>query len=238
MPYLAAQALQYGYATNYTAIRHPSLPNYLALAGGSTFGVTDDGSPASHPIAGPSVFGAALTAGKTARSYQETMQANCALTNSGSYAVKHNPWAYFTAERAQCALHDVPSGTYLAGNLHDDITDGTLPVVGELTPNLANDAHDGSLATADAWLRNWLTLIYASPDWQSGHLAVIVTADEDDSSQGNKVLTVVLHPSQHGQVVTAALNHYSLTRYLTELAGAPCINAGCTATDFAAAFGL
>jgi hypothetical protein len=36
MPYLYSQATTYGYATNYTAIRHPSLPNYLAIAGGST----------------------------------------------------------------------------------------------------------------------------------------------------------------------------------------------------------
>ena len=41
-PYLNALAQEYGLATNYYAIRHPSLPNYLALTGGSTFGVTSD----------------------------------------------------------------------------------------------------------------------------------------------------------------------------------------------------
>src|SRR3954453_19439326 len=34
MPYTFSLAQQYGYATNYAAIRHPSLPNYLAIAGG------------------------------------------------------------------------------------------------------------------------------------------------------------------------------------------------------------
>src|SRR5712691_8620345 len=41
-PYLNSLATQYGATTNYAAISHPSLPNYLALTAGSTLGVTDD----------------------------------------------------------------------------------------------------------------------------------------------------------------------------------------------------
>src|SRR4051812_44064472 len=41
MPHLASWANTYGKATAYTAATHPSLPNYLAIAGGSTFGVAD-----------------------------------------------------------------------------------------------------------------------------------------------------------------------------------------------------
>src|SRR4051812_23117382 len=37
-PYMNALARQYGVAANYYGIRHPSLPNYLALTGGDTFG--------------------------------------------------------------------------------------------------------------------------------------------------------------------------------------------------------
>ena len=62
MPWTAALADRYGYATSYHAMTHPSLPNYLAIAGGSTFGVTDDRDPSSHPVSGPSVFGEALAA--------------------------------------------------------------------------------------------------------------------------------------------------------------------------------
>jgi hypothetical protein len=60
MPFLSALASQYAYATGYTAVSHPSLPNYLALSGGSTFGVTDDADPSAHRITGQSVFGQAL----------------------------------------------------------------------------------------------------------------------------------------------------------------------------------
>src|SRR5262245_47735859 len=41
-PYINSLAQQYGLATNFYAIMHPSLPDYLALTGGSTFGITSD----------------------------------------------------------------------------------------------------------------------------------------------------------------------------------------------------
>src|SRR5690242_13057226 len=36
-PYLNQLAQQYGLATNYFGVTHPSLPNYMALTGGDTF---------------------------------------------------------------------------------------------------------------------------------------------------------------------------------------------------------
>ncbi len=238
MPYLYGQAKRYGYATAYTATRHPSLPNYLAIAGGSTFGVTDDNPPSSHPMNGASVFGAAIAAGRTAKSYQENATGHCQQTTAGRYTVKHNPWAYFVAERALCAAGDVPSGSYLSGALRDDIVNGRLPNVGEVTPNLDDDGHDGTLATADAWLSDWLKLIYASPDWQSGHLAVVITADEDDTTANNTVLTTVLDPSQNHHLVTTPLNHYSLTGLLNSVGHSRCLAAACTAPNMAQAFNL
>lgn len=240
MPYLYSQAKKYGYANYYTAASHPSLPNYLAIASGSTFGITDDKGPSTHSIPAPSVFGAALTAGRTAKSYQESMPANCktSTVSGGLYAVKHNPWPYIASERTKCQAFDVPSGTTSSGALRNDIVAGTLPNVGEVTPDLNNDAHDGTLASADAWLKGWLTRIYASPDWLARRLAVIVTADEDRRNEGNRVFTTVIHPSQHGHLVTTPLTHYSLTTLLTQVAGAPCIRSGCTAPSFANAFAL
>ncbi len=38
-PYINSLAQQHGLATSFYGIRHPSLPNYLALIGGDTFGV-------------------------------------------------------------------------------------------------------------------------------------------------------------------------------------------------------
>ena len=63
MPYANGLATTYGYANAYFGITHPSLPNYLVMAGGQTFDVDDDHEPRSHPIPGPSVFGAAVGGG-------------------------------------------------------------------------------------------------------------------------------------------------------------------------------
>jgi phosphatidylinositol-3-phosphatase len=238
MPYLYSQAIKYGYADHYTAIAHPSLPNYLAIVGGSTFGVTTDGSPSQLPEPTPNVYGAAIATGRTAKVYAESMPSNCVTATSGSYAARHNPWVYFPRDAARCAANDVPSGTTSSGKLRQAIVNGALPALGWVTPNVQHDGHNGTLASADSWLKKWLALVYASTDWRSGRLVVIVTADEDDYSQRNTVLTVVLHRSQAGHVVSTPLNHYSLTGLLTRVAHAPCLRNGCGAANFAAAFGL
>jgi phosphatidylinositol-3-phosphatase len=121
MPFLMSQARAYGTATNFYAITHPSLPNYLVLAGGSTFGITDDDDPRVHQLEGPSLFRQLVSAGRTAKTYAEAMQTNCARENHQTYAVRHNPWTYFDnpAERSSCEQFDVPSGSPTAGALVD-----------------------------------------------------------------------------------------------------------------------
>jgi phosphatidylinositol-3-phosphatase len=242
MPHLAAWAQTFGQATNYSAIRHPSLPNYLAIWGGSTFGVTTDcgvGTSGCTPSA-PSVFGQTLAAGKTATAYQESMSSACQTSGSGSYAPRHGPWPYWqdSTERAYCKSNDVPSGTVTSGNLHDDIANGTLPVTGEVTPNLCNDAHDCGLSTFDTWLARWVPAIMAGPDYRSGKLTIIITFDEDDGSQGNDVALVAIDPRLSGKTVTGSYNHYSLTKWLDDNAGVPELRNAAGAPDLRAAFGL
>jgi hypothetical protein len=240
MPHLAAWASQFGQATNYTATTHPSLPNYLAIGGGGTFGVTDDNPPSSHPLSGASVFGQTLAAGKTAKTYAESMPGNCYLANSGNYAVRHNEWPYFTdsSERTACNTNDVPMGTTSSGNLLTDINAGQLPTTGQMTPNVCNDAHDCSLTTADNWLNGWVPKLMAGPDYTSSKLTIIVTFDEDDSSASNNVAFVVIDPRLNGKTITSGANHYSLTRWLDANAGVSLLRNAATAPDLKSAFGL
>jgi len=225
---------RFGYADSYTAIRHPSLPNYIAIAGAQTYGITNDDPPSANPVSGRSVFGQAVASGRTAAVYADGMPQNCATSNGGNgYAVKHNPWAYFTNERSICQKYDVP-----VERLAGAITAGTLPNVGMVVPNLCNDAHDCPLSTADTWFKGWMTRIFEGPDWKSGRLAVVLTADEDDKSGPNKVLTVVIHPSQRSKVVSSPLTHYSLTRLLEDVAGATHLFNAASAPSMTPAFGL
>ena len=233
MPWTFHQAKRFAYARDYHAIRHPSLPNYLAITGGSTFGVADDHPPADHPVGGRSVFGQALARGGTAGVYAETMPRRCTVSDSGRYAVRHNSWTYFTDERSQCRRFDRPMSA-----LAEDAAAGDLPDAGMVVPNTCHDAHDCSLAVADRWMKRTIRTLKAGPDWTSGRLAIVVTADEDDRHSGNRVLTVVLHPSLHGRVVRDRLTHYSLTRLYDEVLGAPHLRKARRAPSMAAAFGL
>jgi phosphatidylinositol-3-phosphatase len=233
MPWTYRLAERYGYAASYRALSHPSLPNYLAIAGGSTFGVHDDLDPSAHPISGPSVFGAALRAGLTAKVYGDSMPAPCSLTNEGEYAVRHNPWTYFVDERGACRTFDLPLSRYQA-----DASSGHLPDAGMVVPDICHDAHDCSLATADAWLQQEVGLAMSGPDFREGRLAVVITADEDDGSQANTVLTVVVHPSLHGTVSHAPLSHLSLCRLYAQVLGVPPLHGTASAPSMATAFHL
>jgi hypothetical protein len=234
MPYTFSLARTFGYATAYAATRHPSEPNYIAITGGQTYGITNDDDPAANPVGGASVFGQALAASKTAGLYADGMPSNCATSDGGDrYAVKHNPWAYYTAERDACRRFDVP-----LDQLSGAITDGALPNVGMVVPNLCHDAHDCSLGVADTWFQGWMTKVMAGPDWKSGHLAVVLTADEDDRNSGNRVLTVVASPGLHATVVPTPLTHYSLSRLLSEVVGARPLFEAASAPSMSTTFGL
>jgi phosphatidylinositol-3-phosphatase len=233
MPRTYAFAAKHAYATDYTAIRHPSLPNYIAIAAGSTRGVADDADPAAHPLRGNNVFRQAHRHGKTAKVYADAMPGHCALTNHGTYAVRHNPWAYFVTDRAACRKHDVP-----ATRLAHDAAAGRLPNVGFVIPDVIHDAHDGTLAQADAWISKRIATLTAGPDWRSGRLAIVVTADEDDYSSNNTVLTVVATRHQRPRVVSSPLSHYSLTGFLDDVIGAKHLRHARTAPSLARAFGI
>jgi phosphatidylinositol-3-phosphatase len=234
MPWTAALAAHYGYATAYHAMTHPSLPNYLAIAGGSTFGVTDDADPSSHPLSGASVFGEALAHGDEARVYAEDMPGTCLTAPAGEYAVKHNPWAYFVDERAACDRYDVPL-TALAS----DARTGSLPNAGMVVANMCHIAHDCPLGTADAWLRDHVGPVLAGPDFATGRLVVVITADEDDHSDDNRVLTVVASRamSDH-QVVSTPLTHLSLSRLYAEVVGFAPLRDAASAPSLVEAFHL
>jgi phosphatidylinositol-3-phosphatase len=237
MPYLWRLARRYGYASEWSAITHPSLPNYLAIFSGSAFNDPPDCGPGpgcAYPA--PSVFGQALALGKTARSYEESMPRPCDRSDSGTYAVMHNPWAYVPGETAACRSGDVPAGTPSGGALASAVRAGTLPNVGLITPNLINDAHDGTLGQADAWLRRWLPVIMSGPDWKHGRLAIAIVFDEGDP--GLQVPFVLIAPGLSGAVTRQPLDHYALTRLIDQVIGAPPLRQAASAPDLAQRLGL
>ena len=192
---------------------------------------------ASHVLTADNLFRQVRLAGGTERSYEESMPANCSLTASGPYAVKHNPAAYFAGDgdRAACLADDVPLGTPASGNLADDLANDSLPTFSFVTPNLCNDTHDCSVATGDTWLRTWIPKILSSPAYLSGNTAVMLVYDEY-----TPVPNVFVTPSTPvGAVMTGAANHYALLRATEQMLGiGSLLGSAATATDLRAALNM
>ncbi len=212
-PYLNSLAGRCALATDDLAVSHPSLPNYLALTTGSTQGITDDGEPSVHPLRVASLFSQLRGDWRT---YAESMPAACDRVTSGDYAARHNPAVYFT-NLPSCAKDDV------ALTLPLDLSAAFTLIV----PNVCDDMHSCPVSRGDAWLKRYVALIVASPQYRSGSLALFITFDENDGSSLNRVPTVVVAPSvPRGLRVGTAFTHYSLLRtteallHLPFLAGA------------------
>jgi hypothetical protein len=233
-PYLNSIAGLCGSAASFFAEAHPSLPNYIAMTSGSTQGITDDGGPSSDPLAVSSLFS---QLGSGWRSLEEGMPSNCDLSDSGDYAVRHDPAAYYTNIRAQCAQQDVPLGA----------TPDVSARFTFVTPNLCHDMHSSSCTSdsttevqaGDQWLSHFLPSVLASPEYRAGRTAVFITWDEDDYSSTQHVATLVVAPTvPAGSAPTLTFDHYSLLRTTEEMLGLPLLGNAAGASSMRASFHL
>jgi hypothetical protein len=247
-PYINSLAAKCGLATNYHSTTHPSLPNYLA----ATSGIAQGSLPATTYLdCSPSVVcdmtvGSIFGQGETWKAYQESMPSNCDKSDSGEYAVSHNPAVYYTS-LSGCASHDVPY-TQLA----TDLAGSALPAFSFITPNLVDDMHNGTVAQGDAWLAKNLPVILNSKQYQTGTTAVFVTWDEgsggypiedcDDTTSTDascRVATIVISPSTPaGTTSSTFFSHYSLLATTEQLLGLPKLGQASSSSTMTAAFRL
>jgi phosphoesterase family protein/glycosyl hydrolase family 99 len=222
-PYITSLGNQYARATNYKAITHPSLPNYLDLFGGSNYSITTDCSPSSSCHINAVNLADNLEAkGLTWKGYMESMPSPCYLTTSGKYAPKHNPMVYFDdiyQNTARCQAHDLPY-TALAVDL---ASAATTPNFSIITPDLCSDMHDCSISIGDTWLKNNLPAMLNSPACTVDKCLLVLTWDEDDSSQSNQVLMIFAGSAAKtgGITSSASYNHFSLLRTVENIFGLP-----------------
>jgi phosphatidylinositol-3-phosphatase len=220
-PFLTALAHRCGQATDYSAVAHPSLPNYLAMTSGSTHGVHSDCDPTECPIRGPSVFSQLSRHHRKWRAYDESMAEPCQLGRSGLYAPKHNPALYYTRLRGRpCTHHVVSLGSLDGGKLAHALNRRHSPAYMFVTPNLCNDMHSCPTAVGDGWLSHWVPMIVHSDAYRRGHTALFITFDEGKGASGNTVATIVVSPYTHpGTVARKHFTHYSLLRTTEHLLG-------------------
>jgi phosphatidylinositol-3-phosphatase len=232
-PYFSALADQHGLASNLFAITHPSLPNYLALTGGSTFAVSDDAGPGSHPIAGESIFG--QTDGRT---LAESMPSNCASGDTALYSTHHNPQVYYADERALCAQNDVPYDAQ-----RDGVPDLSAPFT-LVVPNKCDDGHDicggsgrdAAIQQFADYVRAFLGEAMQTPEWKSERTAIVVTFDEDSKNEGNHIYTVVVSNQQGHVVDDTPSTLYTLLGTIEDQLGVSRVRAAASAGSIADLF--
>lgn len=204
--YTSQLAKRYATATDYHAVGFPSLPNYLALTSGSTWGITDDDYH-RLPAGG---LGAQLTdAGILWRAYMEGMTNGC-YDSPYPYAVRHNPFAYYGGT----CPSQVVNFSHFAADMQ-----GNVPKFVWITPGLCHDGHDCSTDIADQWLSRTVPQILATSAWQDNGL-LLITWDEGDDDR-NHVLTLAIHPNANSHVSDLAYNHYSLLATIQDRLGVP-----------------
>jgi acid phosphatase len=195
-------------------VSHPSQPNYLALFSGSTQGVRGNACPNTFDT--DNLASSLLDAGLSFASFSESLPATsdfgCA---SGAYQRKHNPVANWQGSRLPAEINrrfaDFPQDF------------SKLPTVSFVIPDQDHDMHDGSFYAADTWLK---THIAPYVEWAFKHNSLLIlTWDEDDSREGNRVVTLFVGPMVKAGSSAQRIDHYSVLRTLLDFYGLPLIGA-------------
>jgi phospholipase C len=245
-PYFNTIANECGLATNYHNLSHPSLPNYVGATSGLAVSSLTPFDGDCNPTGSCTTTSASIfSQGETWKAYEESMPSNCYKSNSGEYAVRHNPPPYFTSLTG-CSTKDVPYS-----QLATDLAGNALPAFSFITPNLIDDMHDGTVAQGNTWLSNNLPKILSSPEYTSGNTAVFITFDEgsggtkgencatNTTDNSCKIPTIVVSPSTKAGTKSGTLfNHYSLLATAEHLLGLPALRQAASATTMTAAFNL
>jgi hypothetical protein len=225
-PYLNELIANYGYASNYYGLTHPSDPNYYPIIGGSDFGINYNCPSNCFPAGTPNLADEIEAAKKTWAGYME---------GGGGYSTPTDrlPFLAFSdiynnPDRVAAHLFDIsqmekdlaspattPNFVWFAA---DDATNMEGPTdfpVGSFNWLLGylNPAHQYNVAAGDAWLQDQVTTIMASPTWNDPNVksAIFITFDEDYNNistgvgnEGNHIVMIVI-PSP-GAVYDAKTN--------------------------------
>jgi hypothetical protein len=219
-PFTNQLARRYALATSSYAITHPSLPNYLALTGGGTFGIDSDCTDCS--ARGGGIAAQLAAKGISWKAYMEDLPHACFTgPGAGLYAKKHDPFVYFPAvvhNPAQCA-RVVP-----LTQLRRDEAARALPRFVWITPNLCHDAHDCSTAVGDRFLRGFVPPLLSALGPRG---LLILTWDEGSSDNGCCKLAAGGHiatilaggAARRGVRFAKPVDHYSVLQTIEDLFG-------------------
>src|SRR5262249_37282344 len=198
-------------------IGHPSQPNYLALAGGSTFGVTGSEPQSIDALhLGDLIEQRALTW----KLYAENYPGNCYLGETfgavpdGQYVRRHVPFLSFRniqQDFNRCAAHVVNAQTF-----DGDLSGGTLPNLSIYIPDNQHNGHGSGPEFADRWLESRFGPLIDDPRFTDRTLFVVTY---DESATADLRVTTVLVGAMVRTGISSfdQYNHYDLLRTIEHL---------------------
>jgi hypothetical protein len=225
-PYLGRLARRYGLATRSYGVRHPSLPDYLALTSGSTHGIDSDCT--SCHVDARNIVDQLEAARISWKAYMEDMPKPCfSGASAGGYAKKHNPFLYYddiAGDAARCRR------IVGFGRLAHDVRQGSLPTYVFISPNLCDDMHDCDVAIGDRFLARLVPTLLRTLG-HDGYL--ILTWDEGSTDQGccsgsdgGHIATMIAGPLvRPGARVRRPLDHYGVLGTVENTLGLPRLGA-------------
>lgn len=229
MPAYNVYALGNTILTRYYAVTHPSLPNYIAMIGGDTFGIDDTCDDCF--IDAPSLPDLIEASGRTWKTYQEDMEIPCQLGDHGEhgYVQHHNPFVYFDPirlDRERCERSVVP-----LERLQGDIESGRLADFIFITPGMCNSSHDCNLIFTDGWLMGMLMKLVPALERESENYLIVLNWDEGDTDDsccglpaggGGRIPVVLISPLvKDGFQDPTPYSHYSLLKTISSAWGLP-----------------
>ncbi|HEY3975066.1 MAG TPA: alkaline phosphatase family protein [Candidatus Sulfotelmatobacter sp.] len=180
MPYFNSLANTYGLATQYYSTQHNSLSALMWLVAGEQVTSDDDAAGCFNV---DNVVRHLLAQKSTWKAYEEDLPYSGFQGLSwADYVRRHNPLIDFTDSCASSQINNSVPFTQLAIDMENNAT----PTYAYITPNLNDDAHDGTLQQADLWLSEQIPAILARPEFQPGGDGLMfIQWDEGDESGSN-----------------------------------------------------
>ena len=222
-PYTNSLAGTYAFASRFYALQRPSLPNYLGLTSGTTFGLAVNCTDCS--FRGRNLVDQLEQAHISWKAYLESMPTACfkGPEAPNQYVKEHNPFMYYpdvASNPARCR-HVVPFE-----RLAKDIAAHKLPRYVWISPNNCHNSHNCSIRDGDRFLSQLVPRLLRAVGKRG---VIFLTYDEGNDrsgccggAAGGQIATVVAGPAaRRGVVSSLEYDHYSILRTIEEAWGLP-----------------
>jgi phosphatidylinositol-3-phosphatase len=222
--YLTSLAAVNGLATHYTAITHPSEPNYMALTGGDTFVSGDQNC--CFQISAPNIIDRIEASGRTWRAFAEDASGSGTCSFMPPRQADHFPFLEFSdMNTAQRCANFLTTSSANDQEFVNVLNGSNPPNFLWLTPNDQDNMHSSSVSVGDSYLASLVPQILDSSTFKTKNAALFIVFDEGNDScpsspSGDCVYAAWVGPAaKHAFSSNAQYNHYSFLKTLETVWG-------------------